>query len=86
MLSTELITTLLAGVGTLLVAVIRYYHSKLTKLEETMATLISINRVESLLQDQFELTKDKIEDKYTPIRERLDRLEDKLDALLSRKE
>ncbi len=86
MMGIELLSTIIAGIGTVLAAIIKFYHSKLVKLEEKMSELITYKRVDELLEDQFIMCKEKIEDKYGPIRERLARLEDKLDALIARKD
>ncbi len=82
----QILTTVGAGCGTVLLAMFKYYHSKLAKLEERMTLLIKAAQVHELLRDHMDLTKEKIEDKYDPIRERLDRLEDKIDALIRRKD
>lgn len=80
----SLISGIGAIVGTPVVAIIGYFQRRLNKIEEKMSVFITSESVTKLLHDNMIQTKDKIEDKYEPIQERLDRLENKIDALIAR--
>lgn len=72
------------AIGTPLIGVIGYYMRKISKLEEQMGLMMSEVRVEALVKDHFELAKEKIQDRLEPIAQRLERLESKIDLILTR--